>query len=71
MLLALFDLAIFGIGPQVYVWAGLDLILLFILLLDGMTGMYHQAQLLVEMGFHELFAWGGLEPRSSQSLPPK
>jgi hypothetical protein len=38
----------------------------------GMTGVSHHAQLFsTEMGSWELFAWVGLKPRSSQSLPPK
>jgi hypothetical protein len=37
----------------------------------GMTDVCHHAQLLVEMGYCELFVWAGLEPVSSKSLPPE
>jgi hypothetical protein len=38
----------------------------------GMTGpCYHTQLLLVQMGSYELFAQGGLDPRSSGSLPPE
>jgi hypothetical protein len=36
-----------------------------------MTGTYHPTQLLVEIGFHELCGWTGLELQSSPAQPPK
>jgi hypothetical protein len=36
----------------------------------GMTEVHHDTQPLVEMESWELFAWAGLEPRSSPFLPP-
>jgi hypothetical protein len=35
------------------------------------TPPVHFALVILEIGSHELFAWAGLEPRSSQSQPPK
>jgi hypothetical protein len=40
-------------------------------LLAGIPNMHYHAQLFVEMGFPEFFAPSGLEPRSSEYLPPQ
>jgi hypothetical protein len=72
MPLVLFTLAIFQIRSLFFDQASLDCNSpIYALHVAGMTGTYHHAQLIIEMGYCELFAKSGLKPQSSQSLPPK
>jgi hypothetical protein len=41
--------------------AGTVILLLMLLLIAGITGVHHQAYLLVEMGAYKLFVLAGLE----------
>jgi hypothetical protein len=69
-LTALFALVIFEMGSCRVPRPAWTSILLFLLsCVAGMAAEYHRAQLLVEMGSHELFAWFGFWLPASWSPP--
>jgi hypothetical protein len=63
---ALLNLVIFEVGSDFIPRSAWITILLFVHpLIAGMTGAHHYAQTFVEMGYQELFAQAGLEPKYS------
>jgi hypothetical protein len=58
-------LAIFEIGSGFMLGMVWTAVFVFLFLsIAEMTGVYHQAQPLVESGSHESFAWVALKPQS-------